>query len=118
MLKLSEAIQLGAFLERPGSALSFKGCAIGLGMAAVGIPKSQRTACKAKELWPWLGQVSRKSFLGLSTIDHMKDIGDWYFNVRLGRMTMTELVSRVRRMEPVEHTPVTAPDTGRFARIP
>ena len=104
MLKLSEAIQLGTFLEPAGSALSFKGCAIGLGMAAVGVPKRQRTANKAKELWPWLGAVSRKSFLGLTKIDYMRDIGDWYFNVRLGRMTMTELVSRIRTIEPAERT--------------
>jgi len=78
----------------------------------MGVPRKKRTAKKAKELWPWLGHVSRKSFLGLTTIDYMRDIGDWYFNVRLGRMTMTELVNRVRKVEPAEraqapeHVPV------------
>jgi len=99
-LKLSEAIQLGRCLEPPGSPLSFKGCAIGLGMGAVGVPRKTRTANKARELWPWLGQVSRTTWFGLSTATHMQDVGDWYFNVRLGRMTMYELVRRVRAIEP------------------
>jgi hypothetical protein len=99
MLKLSEAIELGTFLERPGSSLSFKGCAIGLAMAAVGVPRKERTLKKAKELWPWLSQVSRKSFFGLTQIDYAREISDWYFNVRLGRMTMAALLNRVRRVE-------------------
>lgn len=101
-MRLSEAIELGSFLERPGSALSYKACAIGLGMAAMGVPRKQRTAKKAKELWPWLGHVSRTSPLGLTKIDYMRDISDWYFNVKLGRMTMAQLVSRIRRIEPAE----------------
>jgi hypothetical protein len=107
VLKLSEAIELGAFLERPGNPMSFKGCAIGLGMAAMGVPRKERTASRAKELWPWLSQVSRKSFLGLTEITYMREIGDWYFNVRLGRMTMSELVNQVRRIEPAERREVT-----------
>jgi hypothetical protein len=99
MLKLSEAIELGALLERPGSSLSFKACAIGLGMAAVGVPRAERTAKKAKELWPWLGKETRKSFLGLTKIDYVREISDWYFNVRLGRMTMMALLNRIRRIE-------------------
>ena len=73
-LKLSEAIQLGRCLEPPGNPLSFKGCAIGLGMAAVGVPRKTRTANKARELWPWLGQVSRRTWFGLSTATHMQDV--------------------------------------------
>ena len=100
VLNLSEAIELGKCLERPGSPLSFRGCAIGLGMAAVGVPKKTRTAEKAKELWPWIGQVSGRTLFGLSTTTYMQQIGDWYFNVRIGRMTMAELVQRVRAIEP------------------
>lgn len=109
-LKLSEAIELGRCLEPSGSPLSFKGCAIGLGMAAVGVPREARTATKARELWPWLGQVSRATWFGLSTATHMQDVGDWYFNVRLGRMTMSELVCRLRAIEPTApaRTTVTA----------
>jgi hypothetical protein len=99
-LNLSEAIQLGLCLEPPGSPLSYKGCAIGLAMAAMGIPRKNRTASKAKELWPWLGHQSRKSLFGLLATTHMQDISDWYFNVRLGRMTMAELVRRIRAAEP------------------
>ena len=101
-LKLSQAIELGSMLERPGMSLSFKGCAIGLAMAAVGVPREERTAQRAKDLWPWLGQEARKSFFGLTTIDHKREISDWYFNVRLGRMTMASLVNRVRAIEPAE----------------
>ena len=68
-------------------------------MAAVGVPKKTRTADRARELWPWLGKVSGTSLFGLSTTTYMQDIGDWYFNVRLGRMAMGELVSRVRALE-------------------
>jgi hypothetical protein len=106
-LKLSEAIELGSFLERPGSALSYKGCAIGLGMAAMGVPRKERTAAKAKELWPWLGHVSRTSPLGLTKIDYIRDISDWYFNVRLGRMTMAQLANRIRVIEPAERPQAT-----------
>jgi hypothetical protein len=102
MLKLSEAIELGTLLERSGSPLSFKSCALGLGMAAAGVPRKERTGKKAKELWPWLTQVNRKSFFGLRKIDYITEISDWYFNVKVGRMTMTALLSRVRRIEPVE----------------
>jgi len=102
MLKLSEAVELGIFLEPPGSPLSFKACAVGLGMAAVSIPAKERTARKAAELWPWLRHVSRTSLFGLHRVDHMREIGDWYFNVRLGRMTMATLVSRIRHIEPAE----------------
>ncbi len=102
-LKLSQAVELGIMLEPPGTALSFKGCAIGLAMAAVGVPREERTAQRAKELWPWLGEGARKSFLGLTTIDHKREIGDWYFNVRLGRMTMASLVNRIRAIEPAEN---------------
>jgi hypothetical protein len=102
MLKLSEAIELGTFLERPGSPLSFKACALGLAMSAVGIPVKERTFKKAEQLWPWLGEASHRSFFGFTEIDHMRDIGEWYFNVRLGRMTMATLINRVRHVEPVE----------------
>jgi hypothetical protein len=105
-LKLSEAIELGSFLERPGSALSYKGCAIGLGMAAMGVPRKERTATKAKELWPWLDHMSRTSLLGLK-IDYIRDISDWYFNVRLGRMTMAQLANRIRVIEPAERPQAT-----------
>jgi hypothetical protein len=81
------------------SSLSSKGCAIGLTRAAIGVPRKERTLKKAKELWPWLSQVSRKSFFGLTQIDHAREISDSYFNVRFGRMTMAVLVSRVRRVE-------------------
>ena len=102
MLKLSEAIELGTCLERPGSPLSFRACALGLAMSAVGVPVKERTFKKAEQLWPWLGEMSHRSFFGLTEVDHMRDIGEWYFNVRLGRMTMTTLINRVRQVEPVE----------------
>jgi hypothetical protein len=119
MLKLSEAIELGALLERPGSSLSFKTCAIGLGMAAVGVPREERRAKKAKELWPWLGKEARKSFLGLTKIDYVREISDWYFNVRLGRMTMLALLNRIRRIEqstPEGH-PTGSPSPSEMSRL-
>ena len=106
MLKLSEAIELGMLLEPPGSSLSFKGCALGLGMAALSIPAKERTAKKAKELWPWLGEESHRGLFGLLKIDHTRDISDWYFNVRLGRLKMITLINRIRSIEPVEHKDV------------
>jgi hypothetical protein len=72
-------------------------------MAAMGIPRQFRTASKARELWPWLGHESRRSLFGLLATTHMQDISDWYFNVRLGRMTMVELVRRVQAVEPPKH---------------
>src|ERR1700722_18753371 len=83
MLKLSEAVELGMCLERGGSPFSFKACAIGLAMAAISVPVHERTAKKAEELWPWLRQETRRSFFGLMKVDHMSEIGDWYFNVKL-----------------------------------
>jgi len=106
MLKLSEAIELGMLLEPPGSSLSFKGCALGLGMAALSIPAKERTAKKAKELWPWLGEESRRTLFGLAKIDHTREISDWYFNVRLGRLKMATLINRIRSIEPVERKEV------------
>ena len=73
-------------------------------MAAVGVPVKERTAKKAKELWPWLTQVARTSFWGLRKTEHITEISDCYFNVRLGRMTMKSLQNRVRRFEPAEVT--------------
>jgi len=117
-LKLSQAIELGTMLEPPGTALSFKGCAIGLAMAAVGVPRKERTAQRAKELWPWLSQGARKSFLGLTTIDYKREISDWYFNVRLGRMTMAALVNRIRAIEPVENRKASrALEVGNFRQV-
>jgi hypothetical protein len=106
MLKLSEAIELGMLLEPPGSSLSFKGCALGLGMAAVSIPAKERTAKKAKELWPWLREESYRSLFGLVKVDHAREISDWYFNVRLGRLKMATLINRIRWIEPVERKEV------------
>jgi hypothetical protein len=99
-LKLSEAIELGQCLESGGSPFSFRGCAIGLGMAALGVPRKSRTPSKAKQFWPWLGEISGERLFGLAEKTYMQDIGDWYFNVWLGRMTMAELVRRVRLIEP------------------
>ncbi len=102
MLKLSEAIELGTFLERPGSPLSFKSCALGLGMAAVGIPVKERRPKKAAQLWPWLRQKSRQSAFGLTEIDHMWEISEWYFNVKIGRLSMATMINRIRQIEPAE----------------
>ena len=72
-------------------------------MAAVGVPRGRTHCPEGEELWPWLGQGARKSFLGLTTIDHKREIGDWYFNVKHGRMTMASLVNRIRAIEPAEN---------------
>ena len=102
-LRLSEAVALGTLLERPGSCLSFKGCALGLAMAAVGVPVQERSAETAEMLWPWLARQARPTWFGLGNSDYTETIGDWYFNFKLGRMTMAGLLSRIRAVEPVEH---------------
>jgi hypothetical protein len=39
-------------------------------------------------------------------VDHTREISDWYFNVRLGRLKMATLINRIRWIEPVERREV------------
>lgn len=99
-MKVSEAIDLGRTIETPGDHMSYKTCALGVAMAAMGIPKEERSGTMAGELWPW---ICPGGYAAGGALDGIQGrISFLYAKVAWGFMTMDELIARVREYERVE----------------
>jgi hypothetical protein len=100
-IPLSEAIDLGRTLEKPGHGFSFRGCALGLAMAAVGVPRAERDEPTVEALWPWITKRTGRTFMWRHvTLSH--EIQMKYFEVRsrFESTTLDQLIDYVRSIEP------------------
>jgi len=100
MIPLYEAMALGSTMEPRGDGWFFCDCAIGMGMAAVGIPKEKRNSRKARELWPWLGPPST---LGMAPgeIERLAicKISSKYFLCVKGLCSWEDVIDFTKRLE-------------------
>jgi hypothetical protein len=111
-MRLSDAIAMGRVLIQldPGYFLNLdctKGCAIGMGLAAVDGRATGANFSRMRELWPWLHEKRTEAL----PISGVKSSNGWLFKdeighyanlVFVGRMTLEELIDYVRSVEPAE----------------
>lgn len=104
-MRLSDAIALGRTLE-PICMYSYATCALGVGMAALGIPIEERDAEELMRRWPWLREKATSSpFPQYGSYRQT-----WYQEISYGAIltksrdnaTLDQLIDWVRSIEPAE----------------
>lgn len=107
-MRLSDAIATGRVMGVHLDPNNFCGCAIALGLEAVGKRDRHSSSANfstAKLEWPWLDACFDHPLI------HIQDTGvgivsDLFWEVYNGDRTLDELIDWVRSVEPPEETPV------------
>jgi len=99
-MRLSDAMATGRVIQTPGNWMSYKECAIGVGMAGIGIAYEDRHSKLAVKEWPWL-EMNDPDYLG-GEFPYKDVIGHFYAEVTHGVRTFDQVIDYVRSVEPVE----------------
>jgi hypothetical protein len=120
-MKLSTAIMLGRTVIKEIDAYSYCGCAIGMGLAALGyeyesvLHDSKKAMSDAEKEWPWLcqryeGQMTSWCYSVPET--YFDIISRGFFQVQEGIITLEQLVDWIASVEP----PSASGDSGESSK--
>lgn len=105
-MRLSDAIALGRMLE-PMDMGDFQHCALGVGLAAVGVPVCDRLTTEMYLRWPWLLENATQAPFGLQG---QVECSNWLrmisysaiYTTHNKKYTLDQLIDWVRSVEPAE----------------